>query len=305
MKSFLKYIVIFSGIILLSVLSVYTILDMYGWSDWAYKRFTRKGYKSLILGSSRAAQGVQPSIINEELKNSIYVLPIYNFSFTVSASPYGEVYYNAIVRKISGNQSNSGLFIMSVDPWSLSFLSNEDTVGEYREESGCLNDIKIYIKPNFIYLLKYAKPLSFDNVMKLQDDGWLQVNVPMDSVSLNERIESKKREYADVKISKSDYRLKWLEKTIDLLKSKGVVFLVRIPATKYFFDIEEKSWPTFETDMNVIAKKKAVDYISFANALGRYRTIDGQHIYKQDGEKFTKDLCDSIKVRINKRNRND
>ena len=304
MKSFIKSLALFSCIIVLLILSAYTALDALGWSDWAYKRFRDSGEKSLVLGTSRAAQGIHPSVINEEMQEMGFELPIFNFSFTVTASPYGEIYYNSIIRKLSTENYQGGLFIVTVDPWSLS-LTNQDTGNELREETDRLKGITHYIKPNFLYFWKYAKPLSFDNVMKLQDDGWLQVNVPMDSVSLHERIESKKREYADVKISKSDYRLKWLEKTIDLLKSKGVVFLVRIPATKYFFDIEEKSWSTFESDMNVIAKKKCVDYISFANALGRYQTIDGQHIYKQDGEKFTKDLCDSIKVRINKRNRND
>ena len=296
MKSFIKSLALFSCIIVVLILSAYTALDALGWSDWAYKRFRTSGEKSLILGTSRAAQGIHPEVINKEMQEMGFELPIFNFSFTSTSSPYGEVYYNSIIRKLSSEEYQGGLFILAVDPWSLS-LTNEDTDKELREETDRLNGITQYMRPNFLYFWKYAKPLSL-NSMKLQDDGWLQVNVPMDSVSLNERIERKKREYADAKIFKSDYRLEWLEKTIDLLKSKGDVFLVRIPATKYFFDIEDNSWPTFESDMNKIAKLKRVGYISFTDALGRYQTNDGQHICKQDGVKFTKDLCDSIKNRI-------
>lgn len=297
MRSFLKSLLVFSVIILSLVLAAYTAIDALGWSDWAYKRFTSKGHKSLILGTSRAAQGIHPDIIDSKLNGLGYSLPIYNYSFTMTASPYGEVYYNSILKKLSPEMYKDGLFIMSVDPWCLS-LSNEDTKDRLREEEECLNGMDLFMKPNFLYLWKYSKPLKFDRVMTLNDNGWLEVNVPMDSVSLLERIEKKKKEYRIVDIKKSEYRINWLIKTIEMLKVKGKVYLVRIPASEYFFDMEKMYWPEFESDMRAIAKKQCVDYISFSDVFGKYRTTDGQHIYKDDGVRFTKDLCDSIMTRL-------
>lgn len=43
-------------------------IDKYGMSDWAYKRFTARKYYSLVIGTSRAAQGIQPAVINSFLR---------------------------------------------------------------------------------------------------------------------------------------------------------------------------------------------------------------------------------------------
>lgn len=304
MKLFIKSILLFSVIIVSLILFAYIVIDALGWSDWAYKRFTSRGERSLILGTSRAAQGIHPDIINSELNGFGHNLPIYNYSFTMTASPYGEIYFNSIINKLSEDDYKNGLFIMSVDPWCLSF-SEEDSESMLREERERLNEIHSFMKPNFYYIWKYTKPLSFDSILKLNDNGWLEVNVPMDSISLKERIDSKKKEYKNTTIKKSSYRISWLVKTIRFLKTKGDVFLVRIPASKYFLAMEKNFWPEFEMDMKAVSKKEGVPYISFEDAFGRYHTIDGQHIYKDDGVKFTKDLCDSIKLRINNQKKYD
>lgn len=294
MRLFLKSLFYFTLIVILLLVGVLFLIDGLGWSDWAYKRFRETDEKSLILGTSRAAQGIHPDVIEKEMSNMNFAFPIYNFSFTMPSSPYGEVYYKAIEKKLYSQSYNNGLFIVTVDPWSLGFEEEENEVN-LREKDGCLAGVKTFMKPNFIYLWKYARPLSFSSAMKLKDNGWLQVNVPMDSLSVKKRIDNKKYQYKDKKSCKSDYRIKWLVKTIQMLKTRGYVFLCRIPASQYFYEKENANWPKFEEDMLNIAEKNGIPYFSFKNVLLKYRTIDGQHLYKDDGAIFTKDLCDSIR----------
>lgn len=299
MKTFIESIIFFTILTLILVVSLFFIIDYYGWSDWAYKRFRTSGEKSLILGTSRAAQGIQPAIINEQLAGFGFYLPIFNFSFTGTASPYGELYYRAIKKKIGNGTYNNGLFLLSVDPWGLSF-NNEDNDGQLREYNRCLADVDVYMKPNIQYMIKYLSPLSFNKSMFLHDDGWYELDVPMDSISLEKRILNKKKEYSTVSIIRSEYRLEWLSKTIKFLKSKGSVFLCRIPSSKYFIDIENKLWPDFDKDMKIISERENVPYISLINSYRYYRTIDGQHIYREDGKLLTKEICDSVKMFIKK-----
>ena len=296
MNQFIKKILVF--FILLSVLSVIIVffLDFLGWSDTSYKKLKSTGEVSLILGDSRAAQGIHPDVINKELLGERYALPIFNFAFTARTSPYGEVYYNAIEKKISGTNIDNGLFILAVDPWSLSFNEGE-TLNNLREMPECLSEVDYYMKPNFQYIWKYARPIPLFSLMHLKDDGWLEIDVSMDSVSLCKRIENKKREYSKDKISRSEYRIQWLNKTIDYLKSRGHVVMCRIPASPWFYELEDSLWPNFEEDMIIISKDKNIPYFSFKNHHNKYQTIDGNHLYKDDGGVFTKDLCDSIKYK--------
>jgi hypothetical protein len=296
MKKFIKTTICFIVLITTLLFSVIYVIDISGWSDWAYKRFRSSGEKSLILGTSRAAQGLRPEIINSEMAGLGYHLPIYNFSFTMMSSPYGEIYYNAIKKKLSTESFRNGLFILSIDPWSLGFI-NHETEDSLREKGDCLEGVDYYMRPNIQYILKYARPLTYDKALILHDDGWLEVTVPMDTVYVLERSRKKEIEYENMFFVKSEYRLLWLCKIIRLLKTKGTVILVRIPAAVFFKDLENKHWPTFDEEMDEFARRENVLYISFENRFGCYQMVDGQHIFKDNAAFFTKELCDSIKKR--------
>lgn len=274
-------------------------IDKYGMSDWAYKRFTARKYYSLVIGTSRAAQGIQPAVINSFFKNDEYQLPIYNFSFTVVASPYGELYYNAIDKMVEmdGNQKR-GLFILSVDPWALSEEEKMDAAF-YRETDNVLSNVPLLnCRPNFLYLLRYFRitdPEWFTTYAELQDDGWYKVNFGMNDSLIENNVHAKLKTYYDYKIKKSDYRLKWLSLTVEHLKRYGDVFLCRIPTHESMLDLEEMNWPDFDNDMQKLANQFHIPYFNFKYKCNSYRTIDGNHLYKDDGARFTQDLCDSIK----------
>ena len=299
MKKFIVNTLLFSGSILLFFILACFIIDYSGMSDWAYKRFTVGRQTSLVLGTSRSAQGIQPQVINNYFADSTNIkLPIYNFSFTVTSSPFGEIYFNAIKKILDTSvKEKMGLFIVAVDPWSLSEEEEWDAK-DYRETFSCLNEIKcLHMKPNWEYIAYYFHLRDSEWCSKfsqLEDDGWYRVNFSMVDFLVEENIKQKLALYKTYHINKSLYRLKWLEKTIEYLKNYGNVYLCRIPVYSGMLCLEDKHWIDFDKDMRTVAAKYDIPYFSFRNDRGEYRTIDGNHLYKEDGKIFTQNLCDSI-----------
>lgn len=66
--------------------------------------------------------------------------------------------------------------------------------------------------------------------------------------------------------------------------------------------IEEKNWNSFDTDLRELSNKCNVPYFTLKNDCSKYRTIDGNHLYKDDGAVFTQNLCDSINTFNNELN---
>jgi zona occludens toxin (predicted ATPase) len=112
MIKFLRNAFIF--LFLCAVICLLVLSRANGESDAYYERLTTPAQTSLIIGTSRSAQGILPSILNSELGRS----DIYNFSFTISHSPYGPVYLDRIDQKLLKNSKN-GIFILSVDRFYL------------------------------------------------------------------------------------------------------------------------------------------------------------------------------------------
>jgi len=83
MKKFIIKTAIFSFLTLSCFLFVLSRAD--GNTDPFYIRFTTPKQASLILGTSRAAQGLQPAVINEIGKTQLF-----NYAFTLGQSPFGE-----------------------------------------------------------------------------------------------------------------------------------------------------------------------------------------------------------------------
>lgn len=297
MKQFIIKLLIALSLFLACVIIVLVSLDYYGISDDAgYKRFLSKSH-SLIIGTSRSAQGVVPYIVDSMLIDSKYDLPINNFSFNVSYSPFGEIYYDAICRKIDTlNYNKKGLYIVAVDPFALCKEVTDWDKDGLRENDKPLRYVKYFHRPQLLYLLMHCRPHQWviQKHTELHDDGWLEVNANMDSAHVEGNIRLKMQDYNKYIINKSEYRFHWLENTIELLKRHGDVYLIRIPVSLQMFELENSLWPEFDNDINNISLQHSVPYFSFIKESGKYRTTDGNHIYKEDGKKFTRLVCDSI-----------
>ena len=146
-----------------------------GQVDAFYGRFTGPPAGSLILGTSRAAQGIQPAILTQELGGR-FAGPLLNYAFTLTHSPSGPAYLRSIRRKLRPDVRN-GLFLVAVDPWSLSLTGPE---GMYPEDASFIGQLhEVSQNPNLGYLLKYQTkplyrlPLDYATATeRLHPDGW-------------------------------------------------------------------------------------------------------------------------------------
>jgi hypothetical protein len=278
-----------------------------GRTDAFYLRFTAPPQKSLVLGSSRGAQGIVPAVFNES--GLAFDGPLYNLSFTLSSSPYGPVYREFVERKLS-REATGGLFLLEVSPLALS-ESSDLPVGsaptEFPEKDILIGKVRFNsARPNFEYLARCYKDSFYkiawnhfrEKKMLLHDDGWLEVTVPMDSASVARRTRSKVEDYRDVfaKNRLSEARLEALEETIQLLLPRGRVFLVRLPISDELRQLEEPSAPQFDARMTEIAARNGIRYLNLFPESGRYATTDGNHLGKESARRVSQEILRRIEA---------
>ena len=135
MELFLKRLIVF---ILISASFFLMILSLAnGHTDPFYIRFTTTKQQNLFLGTSRAAQGLMPSVFDSILHKTFL-----NYSFTLAHSPYGETYLTSIKKKVAKTEY-PGLFVLAVAPWSISSkLDNPNDSTSFRELDRVYPEIK-------------------------------------------------------------------------------------------------------------------------------------------------------------------
>lgn len=251
-------------------------------------RFTTPKQESLIIGTSRAAQGLQPKVFETILNKQIY-----NYAFTVAHSPFGPTYLNSIKKKLKPNTKN-GVFIITIDPWSLSSWTNKlNDSSSFRELKLCLaNTTIVNINPNPFYLLNnwndqyYRLLTNRTTEMFLHNNGWLEVNYNMDSITVQKKTEDMVKTYRQkhLPITKfSSNRYKYLLETINFLQNHGDVYLVRLPIHSALMEVENELMPNFNTKI-----QEAVDissgYLDLTYRNENFRYTDGNHLFKDSGK---------------------
>jgi hypothetical protein len=295
MKVFIRKIISY-GIL---VIVTYAILGFFadGHTDPFYLRLTSPKQKSLVLGTSRTAQGIQPKYLNKYITIEGVSKPIYNYGFTVLHSPYGETYFNAITAKVD-TTSHNGLFILAVDPWNLGSRIDINYQRETKKELGKINFYNI--SPNYDYLTNAYKksmftlPFTEESSMFLQKDGWLEVDVDMTPEKLKDRTVSKVEMYdLNLQFYKvSNSRILWLKKTVAFLSNYGEAIMIRIPIGKEILNIENKLSPNFDT---IISENfKSIRYLNYKDDYDSYEFTDGNHLYKESGKEFSIKLAKDI-----------
>lgn len=273
-----------------------------GHTDPFYLRFTTPKQSSLVIGTSRAAQGVMPSVLNKYLNRS----DIYNYSFTIAHSPFGPVYYESIKRKLN-SKGREGVFIVTVDPWSVS--SNTDPLDSslFFENDLALAKTKLVnLSPNIQYLLTcYDEP--YINLFRkkkptgllLHNDGWLEVTTTMDSVSVLKRLQEKLKEYKEnhLRVYKfSEIRWKYLIKTLELLKKHGSVYLVRLPVHCELYEIDALLLPDFDDKLQKLSTDTQVPYLNLTSQNERHVYVDGNHLHKASSANVSMEIAKWVKT---------
>lgn len=277
--------------------------------DDFYYRFTTPPAQSMILGTSRAAQGIRPDVLNENLCNDNN--RILNHAFAVGPSNYGPNYLKEVKKKIDSTV-RTGIYILAVDPWSISTdTSNRrddpEEFFEYKRKLFVGNLKSSTRNPNFEYLMNYwtnkfspfirvfKTSIGYDQFYSLHPNGWLEVRVPMDSASIQERISMQKKDYSAKDQIISMKRVFYLEETVRFLKEHGDVYLVRLPVSREMAEIEKVNFPEFDSIILDLSRETGIAYFNFIEESGKYRTTDIHHLYSEDAGLFTSRIIDSIK----------
>ena len=318
MHRFLKNIFIVSLFIIALHLIVGALAD--GSTDNFYLRFTSSKQNSLIIGTSRSAQGIHPDILDSVL-NLGDINSIYNYSFSINNSSYGKEYYYAIKNKINESAKN-GLFIITVDPWA---ISSDTTLNDNEIDIESIFYSKKHYNsyPNYEYLIKNYKKGWGNILLKriesnilirnqnslskikgaftyLRKDGLLEVYTSMDSTYVKQNIQKKVYNYKTSMSSNkfSKFRFLYLRKTIELLKKHGEVYLVRMPVHTSLLKIEDSFDTQFDKRIKNLANKTNVEYLNFADNATQYSYTDGNHLYINDAKIFSNQLAERIKILI-------
>ncbi len=288
MRTFIIQLGVFALLFFSLAYGVFCLAD--GDSDFYYARFTTPVQSSLVLGTSKAAQGIQPSVINSILGRK----DLYNYSFTLAHSSFGPAYYNSIKKKVDP-KTKKGIFIITVDPLSVSAkVENLNDSLRFRENDRFISIDNVTASPNLSYLINHyphqyiyllTHKLNFVHNDHLHDDGWVEINLPMDETLVASRIQEKIKEYHDNgnQFEFSEVRFSYLEKTIQYLQKHGEVYIVRLPVLKLFWEMEDSIVPDFELKLKVLSQKYQVQVLSFKNDTELYKYTDGYHLYKTSG----------------------
>jgi hypothetical protein len=304
----LTYLCLLGVLICLYILLIFFRPDLV---DDFYYRFTTPKAHSLILGESRAGQGIHPDIINKAIcKDGNQII---NHAFAVGPSSYGPNYLKEIKKKLDTNSSN-GLFILSVTPWTLAKDTEDDDSTQFFEVKKKLfvgNLKSSSTNPNFQYLIHYwvnkfepfnrifKSVINYQGIAVLHPDGWLEVTTNMDSLSNNERIRRSTEEVRKKNLSLSSSRLNYLTKIIRYVQKYGDVIIIRMPVSRQMAEIENFKYPDFDKIIQNVAGNNGARFFNFFSLSGQFLTIDTHHLYKKDGERFTYLLCDSIANYLN------
>jgi hypothetical protein len=275
-----------------------------GYSDPFYLKFTTPKQTSLIIGTSRASQGIMPSILNNGL-GAYFELPILNYCFTLNNSSFGKVYLESIRNKLALD-GNNGLFIVTVDPWSVSAIAhdpNDETL--FPENDNFLAKMdNVSSNPNFDFLFDFYPNPYYEIIyrrikkgpLKLHEDGWLEVSVEMDSSTVQRRTARKMKEY-ELNASRykfSSCRFGYLEKTISELKKRGTVYMVRLPVHQRMLEIEEAFMNDFNVKILSLARGQGVPYLDMTDFDVRCHFTDGNHLHKSSSNIVTKEIANWI-----------
>jgi hypothetical protein len=312
MKLFFVKIILLCVSSIVSVVSYFNLID--GYSDPFYLRFASPKQSSLIIGSSRAAQGILPSVINDEFDKKGIDLSIYNFSFALNYSSFGPSYYKCIKRKIDIFSKNS-IFIIEVNPWTISANSDhpEDSTA-FIENSlpiGALEHVNS--NPNFEYLIQFydrsyinifidkIKNKFLNDKQKsktfLHEDGWIEIFVEMDEKSSKERHDRAILEYtknAPVFYKFSNLRYRYLKLIVSYLKNFGEVFLVRMPIHEEILNSEMRYMSDFTKKMKIISESLSVKYIDLSDSSKNCTFTDGNHLWKDSGREISLEIAKAI-----------
>ncbi|MBL7940528.1 MAG: hypothetical protein JNL43_14300 [Flavobacteriales bacterium] len=287
--------------------AIITLLAADGRTDPYYLRFTTPRQSSLILGSSRPAQGIRPQVLDSVLRAHGKEVRSFNYGFALGYSNYGGSYLNSILRKLDP-KATDGVFVLAVDPWGVADTHSPGATAPGKASSSFIATMKcVNMDPNIEYLLTvYDQPLlsilfpdrnSSGGRMLLHEDGWLEVEVPMLPAEVEKRTQAKLKEYRTQRLpgaAISAVRTGYLALTIDTLQEHGTVLLVRLPVDPRMLALEDSFAPHFNKLMQAVSRSKGVEYLDFSGEGSSWAYTDGNHLAPESGAGVTAVIAEHL-----------
>jgi hypothetical protein len=256
--------------------------------DPFYIKLLNKTDRGLILGDSRALQGMNPECLT---------LPTFNFAFTIGHSPFDDSYLKLIHKKVDTISKVKRHHIICVTPWSLIYPEKTDQdINPYFSEKLNLP----FTNPNWEYILKFWD-LSFVNSLKLlrsksytTNFGWNNQNIDSNELyreyprRVIEKIQNYKSKYKKQNLTIESHRVKNLINIISFLKKTGSISIVRLPVSKEMLELENQMFPKFKVLCNKISTDNNIHFVDLTDF--HIQTTDGNHIWGPEVSKVMREL---------------
>lgn len=311
MRIFILKIVVFCTLLASAYLLMVNKLSE-GYVDMYYSKFTQKA-ESLIIGLSRADEGIDPETILNNLPKTVDQSLV---NFASNQNYYGRVYLEAIKNKLNDGKE-APFFILTISPGSFTAPKGFGTKGiEAMDTKTAIGKTSDFTSnPNYSYIMNcyggglYNAFLDVDSGGNLtsHDNGWNEISLKSNTFTITKDLmfdwKRQNLAYFERRLPKEEvkpYRLEWFGKTIEYLKNKGMVFLVRMPADQEIISFENKHLPTFNTMVDSITQVHQVPYLDYSNSQTEFGTYDGSHLYSETAKEFSAVLAKDMLPYLNK-----
>jgi len=277
-----------------------TRLFFNGYTDDFYVRVASPRQPALIVGTSRAAQGLVPEEIDTRALG--VSAPLYNFAFASSLTRYGPSYFDAIERKLAEPvPGEASLFLVEVSPLSIAIDATDRTAFPERESFiGKLSSFSA--NPNVEYPF-YAAQRGYDIIdrtvrhwrgmgrLLLHADGWLEVK-PVADDDIEANIRQKLVDYTQTfSVSRySEERATYLKRTVERLAARGRVGLVQMPIDPRLRVLERQFMPDFDARMHELSARTGATYLDLSDLDERVVTNDGSHLRQDWSRRVSREL---------------
>jgi len=263
-------------------------------------------HKHLVIGTSRIAQAVQPKTL-EETTNRRFL----NFAIDAATTSYSES-YNRAIEKIIPTDCKDGIFILAMDPWTITSFHNpvNGEVMEPEKEATLSKQITITNQLNLEYLIRDFRDgwgqilltyLRSNSTVVGHDDGWIEVTRPDDadfvSARMAKKIKAKRKEMAHAFISEE--RKKALESLLLYLKPLGQIYFVRLPVDPEYLELEQELHPHFDAFVDSLQKRFQIPYYDMQRHSSEVVFNDGHHINKAYAPAMSKLIAEWIMAQAN------
>ena len=261
-----------------------------------YKKLFVKKQNSLLTGTSRAER-LNTDLINGHFQSNSAPYNVYNYAFNLGMSPYGPDYVNSIINHINFESKEKGVFILCIDPWALSEKTNKKNA--FPESSTQINFnneqqfatlkyfFKTYSKPYYNLFLP-TKSITENEIKKRPNKEFIKRH------SLS-KIASYEREHLNSE-EVSNRRISSLIRLINKLKTKGKIYLVKLPVSMEMILLERKYSIDFDERIKNLVDKHQLNLIDFYDYADKFLCLDGNHLWKEDANNVSLIIADIISL---------